>query len=198
MTAKISKGGQTATILRHWREAVPNDRLAHLVKDATRGLVRALTMRLAEHQVAFGHWAFLRILWETDGLTQRELSLQAGVMEPTTFAALNAMQKLGYVTRKQMPASRKNVYVFLTPAGRSLKAKLVPLAEEVNQIAIRGVAASDVATTRRTLLAMIENLAADEMASQQRARRVPSTRHVARLVAGGAIGRRKRAYQPNR
>jgi DNA-binding MarR family transcriptional regulator len=198
MAAKIGKGGQTATILRHWREAVPNDRLAHLVKDATRGLVRALTMRLAEHQVAFGHWAFLRILWETDGLTQRELSLQAGVMEPTTFAALNAMEKLGYVTRKQMPASRKNVYVFLTPAGRALKAKLVPLAEEVNQIAIRGLAASDVATTRRTLLAMIENLAADEMASQQRARRVPSTRHMARLVAGAANGRRKRAYQPNR
>jgi DNA-binding MarR family transcriptional regulator len=198
MTTKISKGGQTATILRHWREAVPNDRLAHLVKDATRGLVRALTMRLAEHQVAFGHWAFLRILWETDGLTQRELSLQAGVMEPTTFAALNAMEKLGYVTRKQMPASRKNVYVFLTPTGRALKAKLVPLAEEVNQIAIRRVTAGDVATTRRILLAMIENLAADEMASQQRARRVPSTRHMARLVAGGASGRRKRAYQPNR
>ena len=56
-------------------------------------------MRLAEHQVAFGHWAFLRILWETDGLTQRELSVQAGVMEPTTFAAIKAMEKLGYVAR---------------------------------------------------------------------------------------------------
>jgi DNA-binding MarR family transcriptional regulator len=190
MAAKVGKGGQTASILRHWREAVPNDRLAHLVKDATRGLVRALTMRLAEHQVAFGHWAFLRILWETDGLTQRELSLQAGVMEPTTFAALNAMEKLGYVTRRQMPASRKNVYVFLTPTGRALKAKLVPLAEEVNQIAIRGVAAGDVATTRRTLLAMIENLAADEAASLKGERRVPATRQMARLFADARNGKR--------
>jgi DNA-binding MarR family transcriptional regulator len=190
MAAKIGKGGQTASILRHWREAVPNDRLAHLVKDATRGLVRALTMRLAEHQVAFGHWAFLRILWETDGLTQRELSLQAGVMEPTTFAALNAMEKLGYVTRRQMPASRKNVYVFLTPTGRALKAKLVPLAEEVNQIAIRGVAPGDVATTRRTLLAMIENLAADEAAALKGERRVPATRQMARLFADAQNGKR--------
>ena len=37
----------TQVILRHWREAVPDDRLAHLVKDATRALVRALQMRLA-------------------------------------------------------------------------------------------------------------------------------------------------------
>ena len=33
----------TETILRHWREAVPDDRLAHLVKDATRALVRPKT-----------------------------------------------------------------------------------------------------------------------------------------------------------
>ena len=71
----------TRAILRHWREAVPNDRLAHLVKDATRGLLRALQMRLARYGVAFGHWTFLRILWEGDGLTQRELSDRAGVME---------------------------------------------------------------------------------------------------------------------
>src|SRR6478672_3567677 len=137
MRSRKPENSPTDAMLRHWREAVPNDRLAHLVKDATRGLIRALTMRLAEHRVSFGHWAFLRILWETDGLTQRELSLQAGVMEPTTFAALKTMEKLGYVTRRQMPASRKNVYVFLTPTGRALKAKLVPLAEDVNRIAGR-------------------------------------------------------------
>src|SRR2546421_12744634 len=91
----------TQTILRHWREAVPNDRLAHLVKDATRALVRALQVRLAAHKVSFGHWTFLRILWEGDGLTQRELSLEAGVMEPTTSSALKAMERLGYVRRKR-------------------------------------------------------------------------------------------------
>src|SRR5215510_5632583 len=153
----------TETILRHWREAVPDDRLAHLVKDATRALVRALQMRLTEHSVSLGHWTFLRILWERDGLTQRELSEQAGVMEPTTFSALNAMEKLGYVTRRQLPENRKKVFVFLTPKGRLLKSKLVPLAEEVNEIAVRGAAPADIAATRRTLLVMIENLARDEI-----------------------------------
>jgi MarR family transcriptional regulator, organic hydroperoxide resistance regulator len=177
-------------MLRHWREAVPNDRLAHLVKDATRGLIRALTMRLAEHHVAFGHWAFLRILWETDGLTQRELSLQAGVMEPTTFSAIKAMEKLGYITRKQMPSSRKKVYVFLTPTSQALKGKLVPLAEEVNRIAIRGVGARDIAATRQTLLAMIENLVIDEADAHKREQRVPATRQMARLFAASNGARR--------
>jgi DNA-binding MarR family transcriptional regulator len=149
-------------ILRHWREAVPDDRLAHLVKDATRALVRALQERLAEHGVPFGHWTFLRILWEHDGLTQRELSVEAGVMEPTTFSALKAMEKLGYVARKRKADNRKNVYVFLTPKGRALKRKLVPLAEEVNRVAVRRVPAADVVRMRATLLAIIENLARDD------------------------------------
>ena len=114
-------------------------------------------------------------------------------MEPTTFSALKAMEQLGYVTRRQVPENRKNVYVFLTPKGRALKAKLVPLAEDVNRIAVTGVAAEDIARSREILLAIIENLARDETQSGDGARRVPSTRELARLVAGGAKTRRARA-----
>lgn len=173
----------TLAILRHWREAVPNDRLAHLVKDAMRGLMRALQMRQAAHSVSFGHWSFLRILWEADGLTQRELSERAGLQEPTTYAALKAMEKLGLVTRRQLPDSRKKVYVFLTPKGRALRPMLVPLAEEVNQVALAGISPEDIAATRRTLLVMIENLARDEAEQARLHHRIPSTRELARLVA---------------
>ena len=152
----------SAALLRRWREAVPNDRLAHLIKDATRGLTRALQLRLAQHKVSFGHWVFLRVLWEKDGLTQRELSEEAGMTEPTTFSALTAMEKHGYLERRKLPHNAKNVYVYLTPAGRALKDMLVPLAEEVNAVAVAGLEAKDVATARRVLLAIIENLAADE------------------------------------
>jgi DNA-binding MarR family transcriptional regulator len=184
---------QTQDILRHWREAVPNDRLAHLVKDATRALVRALQVRLVEHGVSFGHWTFLRILWEHDGLTQRELSVQAGVMEPTTFSALKAMETLGYIERRQLAENRKNVYVFLTPRGRALKEALVPLAEEVNRVAVAGVDPQDVARTRQVLLAVIENLARDEARAEAGTRRLPSTREVAQMVANGPRRPRERS-----
>ena len=187
---RSANGGSTQSILRHWRAAVPNDRLAHLVKDATRGLVRALQMRLTEHAVSFGHWTFLRVLWETDGLTQRELSEEAGVMEPTTFSALKAMEKLGYVIRRQMPDNRKNVYIFLTTKGQSLKKNLVPLAEEVNRVAVRGVRPAGLAATRSALLAIIENLARNELGSKNERRRVPSTRELALRVTEAHQGKR--------
>jgi len=185
----------TQAILRHWREAVPNDRLAHLVKDATRALLRALQMRLTPHGVPLGHWTFLRILWDKDGITQRELSEQAGVMDPTTFSALKAMERLGYVTRRKLPGNKKKIFIFLTPRGRLLKPKLVPFAEQVNQIAVRGLKAEDIATTRHTLLAIIESLAEDEADAKGR---IPSTRELARLVANGGRSSTPRAKKPGR
>lgn len=173
---------ETEATLRHWLEAVPNDRLAHLVRDAARGLSRGLQLRLGTHSVSFGHWVFLRILWESDGLTQRELSERAGVMEPTTFAAVKALERLGYVTRRKKAGNRKNVYVDLTAAGAALKASLVPLAETVNEAAIADIAPGDIATTRRTLLTMIRNLARDEAIEADGERRVVSTQQLSRMT----------------
>jgi len=173
---------ETRTVLQHWREAVPNDRLAHLIKDATRSLVRGLQIRLAEHDVSFGHWAFLRILWERDGLTQRELSEAAGVMEPTTYTALKAMEALGYVERRHLPGNNKNMHVYLTRSGKALKKKLVPLAEEINAIGTRGLTSTEIKTARKVLLTIIANLAEDEASIENAERRVVSTRELSRRI----------------
>ena len=158
---RVTQRSESQSILHHWREAVPDDRFAHLVKDATRSFQRSLQMRLADHDVPFGHWTFLRVLWVHDGLTQKQLSDEVGVMEPTTFAAVKAMDSRGWVERRQLAENRKNVHVFLTDAGRALKATLVPLAEQVNCLAVAGLTADDVAAVRRVLLAVITQLAQD-------------------------------------
>ncbi len=160
MATKIP--GNTQSILKHWHESVPDDRLAHLVRDAGRAFNKRLQVRLQKNNVSFGHWTFLRILWTSDGLTQKELSDLAGVMEPTTFSAIQAMEALGYVVRKQKPDNRKNMYVYLTTKGRTLKKTLVPLAVDVNQVAVHGVSQAELLTTRKVLLKVIENLAQEE------------------------------------
>lgn len=155
----------TQQLLQHWRESVPDDRLAHLIRDVARAQMRALQQRLPPHGVSFGHWTFLRILWIRDGLTQKELSDMAGVMEPTTFSAVKAMEQMGLIERRQLAGNRKNMHVFLTSAGRALEKKLVPLAEDVNRLSVAGMPDKTVTLLRKSLLTMIENLAREEGAS---------------------------------
>lgn len=158
----MSSADSTKALLHHWRVILPKDRLAHLIRDVARMQTRALQTRLSEHGVSFGHWTFLRILWVQDGLTQRELSESAGVMEPTTFSAVKAMEGLGLIERRHLAGNRKNMHVFLTQKGRALEAALVPLAENVNAISVQGMSPRTIATVRKALLGMIENLADDE------------------------------------
>ena len=148
-------------VLKHWQEDVPQDRLAHLVKDTARAYTRSLQVRLARHQVAFGHWAFLRILWQKDGLTQRELSLRAGVMEPTTFSALKAMQGLGYIEIRHLAQNKKNKHVFLTAMGQALRKKLGPLAQQSNRVSVAGLSHEEVLQARKVLLHLLHNLVQD-------------------------------------
>src|SRR3981081_3625684 len=173
----------TGGILRQWREAVPNDRLAHLVKDATRGLLRAMQMRLSKHGVSFGHWAFLRILWETDGLTQRALSVEAGRMGPTPSSALAAMEALGYIRRERRPDNRKNIHIFLTARGKALRPKLVPLAEQVNDVAVRGVSGAGGVAPPGAPRVRSEIRGRGERRGGRRRRRMPPPRELPRRVA---------------
>ncbi|CAN5486592.1 hypothetical protein BH10PSE17_BH10PSE17_31600 [soil metagenome] len=151
----------TGRLLKHWHEAVPNDRMAHLAKDATRSFLRSLQVRLARHDVTLGQWTYLRILWERDGITQRELSHEAGVMESSTVIALRSLEAMDFVRRDRIDGDRRSYYVYLTARGKALKRKLVPLAEEVNAVALRGLKASEIETTRQCLLVMLDNLASD-------------------------------------
>ena len=148
------------SIRKHWQQAVPNDRLAHLVKDTGRSFQRLLEPRLAAHDVLPGHWTYLRILWEQDGLTQKALSAEAGVAEPSTAAALRGMESCGYITRRHLDGNRKNLHVFLTEQGRSLKDRLVPLAEDINAQAVSGLTDAEVAVLRQSLLRVLGNLLA--------------------------------------
>jgi DNA-binding MarR family transcriptional regulator len=140
--------------------AEQHERLAHLIKEAFRCTSGRLQQRLKTHGILYGHWTLLRVLWQTDGLTQRQLSQQAGVKEPSTHAALLAMEQLGYVERLRLPGNHKQVRIFVTSKGKSLRNTIVAEAQGVNALATQGVGADDLAVTRRTLLAVIRNLGA--------------------------------------
>ena len=153
---------ETELILRHWRDAVPDDRLAHLIRDVARALERGLQARLAAHDIPFGHWTFLRVLWNGDGLTQRELSREAGVKEATTTAVVRQMEQDGHVVRRHVGDNRRRQHVFLTSSGKALQHHLIPLAIDVNKIALGTISDTEVRSMRESLLTMIENLAAAE------------------------------------
>jgi DNA-binding MarR family transcriptional regulator len=137
---------------------VPEDRLAHIVRDAGRLYMRSLQQRLELHDISFGHWAILRVLWEEQGITQKDISLRTGLMEPTIHQALINLEKQQIIIRERVNGNLKKWHIFLTSNGKQLRKKLEPLALEVNQIAETNISLKDLAVTRKVLRQIIHNL----------------------------------------
>jgi DNA-binding MarR family transcriptional regulator len=141
----------------------PGRSIGYLIRDTFRAFNRVLHDLIEAHGVAIGHWYFLRELWVEDGLTQRELSRRAGIMEPTTAAAVTAMDEKGLITRKRNPDDRRKVNIFLTDNGRALRDELLPYVIQVNEVAAATLSPDEVAELRRLLFRCKVNLGAAEV-----------------------------------
>lgn len=137
--------------------------------------------RLADHDVTFGQWVFLRILWSEEGLTQRELSERANLTEPTTHTALRRLEGQELIVRRSLSGNRRKQHVFLTKKGRGLRSVLEPLAVEANERALTGIAQDERERLRDLLILILDNLAADEAEAEAQGRRVPATKAASEL-----------------
>ena len=130
----------------------------YLVRDAHRAFQRLLERRIGPFGVTRGQWYFLRVLWITDGLSQRELSARVGMMEPTTVIALRSMEKSGLIRRVRGDDDRRKVLVFLTAKAKRLRGELLTVARTITDEAEAGIAPRDLAAFRRIVARMTENL----------------------------------------
>jgi DNA-binding MarR family transcriptional regulator len=138
--------------------ADPMQSMGYLCRINFRMFARELERRIARHGVSSGQWRSLRVLWDEDGITQRELSERVGATEATTVSMIRRLVRDGFVERRPDPDDARKVRIVLTPRARRLRARLLPYVEEVNEIALQGISQADRETARRVLTQMYGNL----------------------------------------
>lgn len=110
-----------------------------LVRKAHRSFSRSLEKRLKEHGISISMWYFLRLLWQKDGLSQKQCSEELNLTQPTTVAAMDNLERKGLVRRVRNGKDRRMVNIFLTDKGRRLRAEIIHYVSEVNSIATAGL-----------------------------------------------------------
>ncbi|RED49974.1 MarR family winged helix-turn-helix transcriptional regulator [Aestuariispira insulae] len=136
--------------------------LGYAARITHRAFSKTLQKRLAKHGVPIGQWNFLRVLWRKDGLTQKALSDELGIMGPTAVVALRAMEKNGLVKRIRNKDDRRKVNIFLTDKARSLEEVLMPYIDEINALASAGITEADIEAYHRVSQIFRNNLQADD------------------------------------
>jgi DNA-binding MarR family transcriptional regulator len=139
-------------------EFPPADSSGHLVRDANRAFQRLLEKRLAPYGVTRGQWYFLRVLWNEDGVSQRELSARVGMMEPTTVIALRSMEKAGLIRRVRSADDKRVTRVHLTPKAKRMRSRLLQISQGVNDQGAAGIDPAELDRFRRVIAQLTENL----------------------------------------
>jgi DNA-binding MarR family transcriptional regulator len=103
-------------------------------------------------------WAVLNRLWEQDGLSQVELAERTFKDKPGTTRILNLLEQKGIVLRRRDAEDGRVMHVFLTKAGKDLKEKLIPCAEEVLVKSGQNLTKEEVLQFKQILRKILANL----------------------------------------
>ncbi|MEY6433643.1 MarR family transcriptional regulator [Thioalkalicoccus limnaeus] len=142
-----------------------DDSAGFLVNHLARLFARDLQARIKPLGLSTGTFPALLVLWEGDGLTQRELIDRLDVEQPTMTHTLARMERDGLIRRDQDPADGRVRRIWLTESARALEAPATAAAAQVNTSALEQLSPEERAAFLALIRKVILGLQAEAAAS---------------------------------
>lgn len=98
---------------------------------AARAVTQAYAPLLAKLGLTYPQYLVMLVLWETDGLTVKELGERLFLDSGTLTPLLKRLEAQGMVKRERSTQDARSVHVHLTARGRALRRKAVVIPEEM-------------------------------------------------------------------
>lgn len=117
--------------------------LPYVLNRVTNRLNADFQSALRKRGMTLTHWRVLAFLDETDGLGVSALADCTVTDQSTLSRALQQMERLGLVERRAGAADNRFVEVHVTARGRALFAEIIPLALQLRDRALDGLADTD-------------------------------------------------------
>jgi len=134
--------------------------LGFLANLAALQLKYSLTRAFKEHgyDVTAEQFAVLVSLWEKEAQSPSELAEHLAKDKTNMTRILDGLEKRDLVVRRFNERDRRSLGIHLTEAGRQLKDKLMPLAAEINRMALVGFSEKEEQSLKKFLKDIFVNL----------------------------------------
>lgn len=108
--------------------------------------------------ITVDQWEILVILWEKEGITQKEIAERLDKDQTNIARMLFKLEKKGFIYRVIHETDRRSLRVYLTPKGREIKDDILDPSIEAYKNTIKGLSEEEVETFRRILAVMYNNV----------------------------------------
>ncbi|MBC7978634.1 MAG: MarR family transcriptional regulator [Myxococcales bacterium] len=108
-----------------------DDQLCFALYHASRALTRAYAPLLEPLGLTYPQYLALLVLWERDGVAVKALGERLALDSGTLTPLLKRLEQQGLVERKRAEDDERVVRIYLTPAGRALRARAKKIPTEL-------------------------------------------------------------------
>ncbi len=132
--------------------------LPYLINRVGFALVQRFTAdALKAHELSIDMWRVLAVLSNNGGQRQVDLAGLTSIDASTMSRLVGRLVRIGLVTRSRSQQSNREVVVALSPKGRALVQRLIPIALKLEATASAGLSAKELAVVKRLLSRMYLN-----------------------------------------
>jgi len=137
---------------------VRHESAGYLINQLARLFARNLQEKIKPLGLTTGTFPALLVLWEGDGLTQRTLTEQLDIEQPTMANTLSRMERDGLIVRKKDAADARSQRIYLTDHARALQKDALEAALAVNLQALSGLSDTDRKAFIRVMRRLIDHM----------------------------------------
>lgn len=134
--------------------------LPYLINRVGSALVARYEQELRRHHLSIAMWRVLVALSDNGEQRQIDIAEMTSTDVSTMSRLVTRVVRMGLATRTRSKTNNREVIVELTPKGRMLANKLIPIARKLEQSAIAGLSGAELAATRDSLRRMFQNISA--------------------------------------
>lgn len=142
-----------------------DESIGFLLNETSRLSRRLLYGRLAECGIRGGSWYVLRVLWEGDGVTQRQLAERLGMTQPSTLEMIRSMERDDLIRLERDQEDRRKTRVYLTDRAWDLRVPLLRVAEEATAVVVQRLSQPE-QVALRMLLRNVRDTTAEALGRQ--------------------------------
>jgi len=119
---------------------------------------RAINARLRSYGLDYPRWRVLAVLQEHSGVTMGRLADLTSVDRTTLTRTLGLMEEARLVARQERVSDRRSLVISLTPKGRRMFARILPLTLAERDRALTGFSPAEIGALRDRLKKIANNL----------------------------------------
>ena len=99
----------------------------------------------------------LHVLWENDGISNRELSKKSGLAMSSLTTMLERMEEKKLLERRVDENDKRKILIFLTDYAKSLKSEYDEISDKMTEISFEGISDEERLTFEATLEKVLYN-----------------------------------------